>query len=367
MSSDSVADRPGAPGLAGRRIFVPRGGAAGDRWARAIRERGGEPVVVALTETGPPEDPAALAAAAERWNRGEYDWLVVTSANGAQAIAEAGARPGPALVAAVGPATADALRERGFEVTLQPEHDFSATGLAEALLTVIGGAVPGADGSGADGSGADGRGADRDGEDPAAGSSAGARRLLLPLSEIASTELERALAAAGHAPDRVTAYRTVPAPCDAAREAEIAAGGADTILVLSGSGAAEVAQRFGPPQLPGGAPLDGAPSGAALLDGALPGGALLAAIGEPTARALATHGLRADVVAARHTIDGLLDALAERLADPAPRQAPPPAGSGPAASGPAAPEPALPGSVPTGSAPTDSAATDPARPGGTPA
>lgn len=336
MNSHSSAPRPDTPGLTGRRILVPRGGATGERWAAAIRERGGEAIVVALTETAPPEDPSALAEAVERWNRGAHDWLVLTSANGAHAVADAGARPRDAEVAAVGPATAEALRERGFTVTLQPEHDFSAAGLAAALLDRIGGAASGAVGA-----------------DPATARSAGAvdaRRLLLPLSEIASTELELALAAAGHAPERVTAYRTVPAPRDAPREAEIAAGGVDAILVLSGSGAAEVAQRFGPPRT-------GAPGGA------LPGGALLAAIGAPTARALAAHGLRADAVAARHTVDGLLDALAERFADPAsPSGVPDPVVPGPAEPDTARTDPAR-----TDPARTEPVRTEPARPEGSPA
>lgn len=276
MRSGASAERADALGLSGRRILVPRGGAAGERWAQAVRERGGEPVVAALTETAEPQDPGPLTAAVERWNRGDYDWLVVTSANGAHAVADAGARPataaGAARVAAVGPATAEALRERGFAVALQPEHDFSAAGVANALIDVIG---------------------DR---------AAREQRLLLPLSEIASTELEEALLRAGHAPERIAAYRTVPAPRDAAQEARIVAGGVDAILVLSGSGAAELARRFGPTGGNG-----------------LPGGAMLAAIGAPTARALAAHGLRADVVAARHTVGGLLDALAEHVADPGSR------------------------------------------------
>jgi uroporphyrinogen-III synthase len=308
MNSSSPAPRSGTPDLAGRRILVPRDGATGERWAAAIRERGGEAIVVALTETAPPEDSSALADAVERWNRGTYDWLVLTSANGAHAVADAGARPGAAEVAAVGPATAEALRERGFRVMLQPEHDFSAAGLAEALLDRIGIAAAGTAGAGS----ATGRPADP----------ADVRRLLLPLSEIASDELERALAAAGHVPERVTAYRTLPAPRDAVREAEIVAGGVDAILVLSGSGAAELVRRFGPPRT-----------------GSLPGGSLLAAIGEPTARALAAHGLRADAVAPRHTVDGLLDALAARLADPAfPSETPDPEAADPAAPGPAAPD-----------------------------
>ncbi|PRI10541.1 uroporphyrinogen-III synthase [Leucobacter massiliensis] len=256
-----------APVLAGLRILVPRGEARGERFAAQVRSRGGEPVIAPLTETAPPSDPAPLRQAIARWNRGETNWLVVTSAEGARAVADAGIRPAPAAagarVAAVGPATAEALAAAGLRVDLVPERDYSATGLAAALRTELAGG-------------------------PAAS-------LLLPLSEIAGDELASALTAAGHRPERVTAYRTVPAPRDAAAqavEAEVAAGGIDAILVSSGSGAREVARRFAP----------------------VPRGTAVVAIGPPTARALAECGLRADAVAETHTVEGLLDALEALIA-----------------------------------------------------
>ncbi|MFC7765473.1 uroporphyrinogen-III synthase [Leucobacter soli] len=118
--------------------------------------------------------------------------------------------------------------------------------------------------------------------------------MLLPLSESADDTLETALRAAGHRPERVGAYRTVAAPRDPAVEAEVAAGRIDALLVLSGSAAHEVSERFAP----------------------IPPRTRLAAIGGPTARALASHGLRAAVVSAVHTVPGLLDALGEALSAP---------------------------------------------------
>jgi len=49
-----------------------------------------------------------------------YDWLVVTSANGAHEIARRGA--GLPQVAAVGPGTAEALRAHGIEVSFVPQE-----------------------------------------------------------------------------------------------------------------------------------------------------------------------------------------------------------------------------------------------------
>ncbi|GAB2553706.1 uroporphyrinogen-III synthase [Leucobacter ruminantium] len=290
-------------GLAGRRILVPRGGAAGARWADAIRERGGEPIVAPLLETAPPRDPSPLASAVERWNRGAYDWLVVTSANGAHAFADAGALPGAdADVAAVGPTTAAALRERGFRVALQPERDCTAVGLAAALLSRIGTVERGGTAVGA-----------------------AAMRILLPVSELAGTEIETALARAGHAPERVTAYRTLPTPRDPGIEARVAAGAVDAVLVLSGSGADEAARRFGPAltRVQGAAPGAGAAPGGGTD---LPSGISVAAIGAPTARALAVHGIPVAAVAEHPTPEALLDALTTALAGrPLPASDPSPA------------------------------------------
>lgn len=238
------------------RILIARGGDAGERLAAAVRQRGGDPWIAPLIEQVPPEDPAALTAAVERWNTGAYDWMVVTSANGAAAVADAGADSVPSAgIAAVGPATARALARRGLEVALTPDAAFSAAGLAPALLDAFG-------------------------ETP--------RRVLLPVSEIAGTTLERALHDAGHAVDRVTAYRTVPAPENAEAAAAVRAGEVAAILVSSGSIAREVARRFP----------------------ALPPETRLVAIGPPTAEALGAAGLRADAVADPHTGDGMVAALA---------------------------------------------------------
>jgi uroporphyrinogen-III synthase len=61
------------------------------------------------------------------------DWLVCTSVNGVRAVVEAGLVPPPGIqVAAVGPATAAALRAAGITVSLVPaQHD--ADGLVAAM------------------------------------------------------------------------------------------------------------------------------------------------------------------------------------------------------------------------------------------
>ena len=59
-----------------------------------------------------------------------YDWLVVTSANGAHELGRRGVTA--TRIAAVGPATAAALREQGLQVDLVPET-YSQEGLRDVL------------------------------------------------------------------------------------------------------------------------------------------------------------------------------------------------------------------------------------------
>lgn len=284
MTSRAPRSRGGP--LAGRRILVTRGGAGGESLANGLREYGATARALALIEPARPRDPEPLARAAERWNEGAYDWLVLTSANGVAAFVEAGGRPASRCtppspdtplaprprIAAVGPATERALRRAGFDVHLVPKHDYSGEGLGRTLAAAL-----------------DSR-----------------SRLLLPVSEIADDAVETAVRQGGHAVDRVTAYRTVPAVLPGETEAEIdhdlARGAYDAVIIMSGSAARELHRRFGA--------AIARTRGAAEPGGQRP---MIAAIGPPTASALAACGVAADLVAAVHTSQGLIDALARHF------------------------------------------------------
>jgi uroporphyrinogen-III synthase len=104
------------------RIVLTRPDGENDELAERLRRDGHDVAVCPLIAIEPlGDEPIELAG---------YDWLVVTSANGAAEVARRG-RGRPARVAAVGAATAAALRNRGFEVSLVPARSTQEGLLAE--------------------------------------------------------------------------------------------------------------------------------------------------------------------------------------------------------------------------------------------
>ncbi len=90
--------------------------------AARVEALGHEPVLCPLIRVEPLGDDPIDASA--------YDWLVVTSANGAQELARRGVTA--KRIAAIGPATADALRAGGLRVDLVP-RTHTQEGLREEL------------------------------------------------------------------------------------------------------------------------------------------------------------------------------------------------------------------------------------------
>lgn len=261
----TASPQPLARALDGRLVLVPRDGERGERIARLLADHGAAAALVPLIEQVPPRDTAPLAGAVAEFNRGAFDWVAVTSVHGAQAFIEAGARPGSARIAAVGPATAAALTSAGFAVDLVPPEFTGAELVARLIDTICAQRSPGG-------------------------------RVLLPLSEIAEPTLEHGLLAAGFSPRRVTAYRTLPAQADPAADAELKPR-LGAAIVLSSSGARALVARFAP----------------------LPQNVVIAAIGAPTARELSRLGLPPAVIATEHTAAGTVAALADyaaRTTDP---------------------------------------------------
>ncbi len=272
-----------------RAVLVTRPGGAGDPLARRLAEAGIRVHAVPTVATRDVAPGGDLDAAVSDLDR--YDWVVVTSATGAAALAAALGRvagghvPARATAvprfAAVGPATANALREAGLEVTVQAV-DVTGTGLGRALQAV----------------------------DELAG-----RRVLLPRASAAAPELPALLRAAGADVREVVAYETVEGPLSS-RDA-LAAALADPLLgavaVASGSavrGLVALAATAGPGAA-GPAPSVTDPDAGTLAADlrALP----FVSIGPSTSDEVRRLGLRLAAQAAAPTVDALADAILDVL------------------------------------------------------
>src|SRR3954470_3203613 len=163
--------------LFGRRIIVTRAREQASVLSERLRELGASVVKVPVIEiTDPSDGGAALRAATARVH--DYDWVVVTSANGASRLLRClrDARDlGGVRVAAIGPGTADALRAGNVEADLVPDAY-----VAEALLDAF--PLPNAHDKG---------------------------MVLLARAEVARPVLPDGLRAKGWTVDVVDAYRTV--------------------------------------------------------------------------------------------------------------------------------------------------------------
>ena len=241
-------DRP----LLGRRIVVTRGRAQAGPLASQLRRLGAQPVEVPVIEVVDPADGGEALARAAASVR-EHDWLVVTSANGARrflACLRDGRDLAGVRVAAIGPGTADVLREANIEPDLVPER-FVAEGLLDAFP-----------------------------EPPAGGGS-----VLLARAEVARDVLPDGLTAAGWSVEVVDAYRTVPV--ELRPEQLDAVRGADTVTFTSSSTVAHFVAAVGTEALP----------------------PCVASIGPVTSARARSLGLEVDLEAAEHTVDGLVAAL----------------------------------------------------------
>ena len=115
-------DRP----LFGKRVLVTRTRAQAGKLSSALWDAGAEPIEFPAIEIVP-RDLAPAVAAATRLAAGHYDWAVFTSANGVaafwRAVEAAGldARAfGGVRLAAIGPATVDALAAHGLRTDVVP-------------------------------------------------------------------------------------------------------------------------------------------------------------------------------------------------------------------------------------------------------
>ncbi|AFO55625.1 uroporphyrinogen-III synthase [Natrinema sp. J7-2] len=217
-----------------------------ERAAAVLETLGAEPV----------PDPMLSVDATDATPRSDADYVVFTSKTGAELVSEAGWKPGDETVCAIGPATADALREEGYAVDLVPD-EFTSSGLVTALESRVDGA-----------------------------------RVEVARSDHGSAVLLEGLDDAGAYVHETILYRLVR-PAESGRSAELAAEGRLEAACFTSSLTVE---HF----------LDAAAE-RGIREDALEGlaGATVGVIGEPTAETAASHGIDVDVVPEEATFDAL--------------------------------------------------------------
>lgn len=249
-------------GLSGKRVVVTRAPHQAAEMEALLRRHGAEPVPYPCIEIARPENCAELDAALREAAAGQYDWLVLSSANSvlilAQRLDALRLRLPEALkVASVGSSTAQSAHSLlGIQTSLVPDK-FVAESLAESLA-------------------------------PAQGA-----RILLPQADQARPVLAESLAASGAVVKAIQAYRTLPGSGGADVPRLLAQQAIDAITFTSASTVHNFAARL-------------KNEGHSLE---LCNNVCIACIGPVTAQAVETLGLHVDVQPETHTLEGLVDAL----------------------------------------------------------
>jgi len=250
--------------LSGKRIVVTRTRKQASALSNKLRALGAHVVELPTIRIEPPGDLRGFAELVQ--DAHVYDWIVFTSANGVEAFFDVffklydDAREiGGARIAAIGPATAQRVKDFHLHVDLQPEEfvaeavvkEFQRQGGIENL------------------------------------------RILLVRGENARDVLPKELSGLGAIVDKAFAYRTVPETRDpTGARRQLTKEGADLITFTSSS----TVENFLALGLP------------------WPKGMQVASIGPITSKTARDHGLNIDIEARRHDIDGLVEAIGDFFA-----------------------------------------------------
>jgi len=247
--------------LLGKRIVVTRTRKQASVLSNKLRALGAHVIELPTIRIEPPSDLREFAELVQDAHM--YDWIVFTSANGVEAffdiffkLYEDAREIGSVRIAAIGPATAQRVKDFHLHVDLQPDEfvaeavsrEFKKHGSIENL------------------------------------------RILLVRAEKARDTLPKELSALGAIVDQAFAYQTVPETRDTSgARRQLAEDGADLITFTSSS----TVENFLALGLP------------------WPKGMRIATIGPITSKTVRDQGLKVDVEAHRHDIDGLVRVIRE--------------------------------------------------------
>jgi uroporphyrinogen III methyltransferase/synthase len=249
--------------LFGQRIVTTRARGQAEEFSSQLTELGADVIEIPAIKTILPTNLQDVADAILELN--SYDWLVFTSPNGVTTFfdyffkAHQDMRDlGGARIAAVGPGTAERLRQLHLQVDLMPE---------EATAAKIAGAFKKFE-------------------------AIENLKICLLRAEVANHELPAALEEQGAIVDDIAVYKTVAEMADNPAGARLLESGADWITFTSGSTVEHFHGRFGLPTLSKKFPR-----------------MKLASIGPETTKAITALGLKPNVEAKEHSLKGLINAL----------------------------------------------------------
>lgn len=249
--------------LWGRRVLVTRAREQASTLAASLKDLGADVVAFPLISTEEASSPEPLTDALERLGGGGFSWVLFASTNGVERTRAAMAGLGMdsrafagVKVGAIGPATADALRQSG----ITPDVT-AAVSTSEGFLA----------------------------EFPESGRG---EVVLLIRAEEGRHVLPDGLRERGFDVEEVAAYRTVLVESDSSAIRErIERGEIDAVTFASSSTVTNYAESIGNESLP----------------------RVVACIGPATAATARDLGIEPTVVAETHTIDGLIDAVRSAL------------------------------------------------------
>lgn len=249
--------------LFGKRVLVTRSRSQASTLSRLLAQEGAEAIELPTISIETTPNPEAMDKALSRL--AEFDWVVFTSVNGVEAffsrlfLLKKDTRSlRNSRICSIGEATSDCLRKYGIIPDLIPK-DFSSQGILDSFSSYR--------------------------IDEA--------YFLLPRADLAGQELAAELVKRGARVQQVVAYKTVPAQQGADRAKSILKEGLDIITFTSSSTVRGLVN---------------------LVEGNLNllKESSIACIGPVTATAAEKAGLKVEVVAQKHTIPGLVQALVER-------------------------------------------------------
>ena len=251
--------------LFGKRVLVTRSRSQASRLCGLLEQAGANAIELPTIEIGPLADHTELDATLEQL--ADYQWVIFASANAVESVFERMALQGKdaralagTTIGAIGPATAQALADRGITADFVPNRSIS-----EEILKEL---------------------SDRDWNGVS---------VLLPAADIGRDELDKGLSAIGATVKRLAAYRNIPVAgiSELAKQAFI--DGVDVVTFTSSSTVRNLVD---------------------MLDGDLKTleNSFIACIGPITAATARELGLRVDLEATEHTVEGLVDALTNHFA-----------------------------------------------------